>query len=187
MFNKLAFRNVKRSLSDYFVYLITMVLISSLMFAFNSMIFSKDILGIFSMAGVLGAMVALATVFIIIVIAWLINYMIKFMMQKRSKEFGIYSLLGMKKKEIAWLFIRENQIIGILSFLLGILPGIFLQQVFQTVFFSILGNDYSIKFEFNIYGFLLTTFLYLFIYAIALFKNKRKLKKMTINTAPVFI
>lgn len=181
MFNKLAFRNVKRSLSDYFVYLITMVLISSLMFAFNSMIFSKDILGIFSMAGVLGAMVALATVFIIIVIAWLINYMIKFMMQKRSKEFGIYSLLGMKKKEIAWLFIRENQIIGILSFLLGILPGIFLQQVFQTVFFSILGNDYSIKFEFNIYGFLLTTFLYLFIYAIALFKNKRKLKKMTIN------
>jgi len=181
MFNKLAFRNVKRSLSDYFVYLITMVLISSLMFAFNSMIFSKDILGIFSMAGVLGAMVGLATIFIIIVIAWLINYMIKFMMQKRSKEFGIYSLLGMKKKEIASLFIRENQIIGILSFLLGILPGIFLQQVFQTIFFSILGNNYSIKFEFNIYGFLLTTFLYLFIYAIALFKNKRKLKKMTIN------
>ena len=86
MFNKLAFRNVKRSLSDYFVYLITMVLISSLMFAFNSMIFSKDILGIFSMAGVLGAMVGLATIFIIIVIAWLINYIIRFMMQKEARS-----------------------------------------------------------------------------------------------------
>jgi hypothetical protein len=41
MINKLAFRNAKRSIKDYLVYLITMVVISSLMFAFNSMIFSK--------------------------------------------------------------------------------------------------------------------------------------------------
>ena len=158
-----------------------MVIITSLMFAFNSMIFSKDILNIFSEAIVLGAMVGVATVFIIIIIAWLINYMINFMMQRNSREFGIYLLLGMKKKEVANLFIRENQIIGIFSFLLGILPGIFLQQVFQTIFFSILGEDYGVKVEFNIYGFLLTAFLYKFIYVMALHRNKKKLKKMTIN------
>ncbi len=181
MKNKLAFRNVKRSARDYSVYLITMIFISSLMFAFNSMIFSKDILGIFSMSAVLGAMIGMATVFIIIVISWLINYMIFFMMQKKSKEFGIYLLLGMKKKEVVSLFMRENQIIGLLSFLLGIIPGIFLQQIFQTIFFSILGNNYSLKIEFNILGFLLTTTLYLLIYFIALHRNKKKLKKMTIN------
>ena len=181
MKNKLAFRNVKKSYKDYSVYFITMVIISSLMFVFNSIIFSKDILQIFSMAGVLGAMVGMATIFIIIVITWLINYMILFMIKNKSKEFGIYLLLGMKKKEVVSLFMRENEIIGCFSLLFGIIPGMFLQQIFQTIFFAVLGNSYSLKIEFNILGFLLTISLYLLIYSLSLFKNKRKLKKMTIQ------
>ena len=43
MLSKLALRNAKRSFKDYFIYLITMIFITSLMFAFNSMIFSEDI------------------------------------------------------------------------------------------------------------------------------------------------
>ena len=43
MLNKLALRNVKRSMRDYLVYLITMIAVAAMMFAFNSLIFSKDI------------------------------------------------------------------------------------------------------------------------------------------------
>ena len=46
MLNKLALRNVKRSMRDYLVYLITMIAVAAMMFAFNSLIFSKDILRI---------------------------------------------------------------------------------------------------------------------------------------------
>ena len=42
MLNKLALRNVKRSMRDYLVYLITMIAVAAMMFAFNSLIFSKD-------------------------------------------------------------------------------------------------------------------------------------------------
>lgn len=181
MFNKLAFRNAKRSIKDYFLYLVTMILITSLMFAFNSMIFSEDIIKIFSMAGVMAAMIGLATFFIIFVVAWLINYMIRFMMEKKSKEFGTYILLGMKKKEVKALFIRENIIIGIIGFLLGILPGIFLQQIFTTIFYSMFAKEYLIKIEFSIESFLLTAVLYIGIYLFALFKSKKKFKKMTIK------
>lgn len=181
MFNKLAFRNAKRSIKDYFVYLITMVIITSLMFAFNAMIFSEDIIKMYSMAGVMAVMIGLASVFIVFVVSWLVKYMVTFMMEKKSKEFGVYLLIGMKKKEIASLFIKENCIIGILSFVLGILPGIFLQQVFTTIFMSLFGDNYSIKIDFSLYGFLLTLILYFGIYFIALIKSKRKLKKMTIR------
>lgn len=182
MFNKLAFRNARRSIKDYFVYLITMVIITSLMFAFNAMIFSEDIMVMYSMAGVMAAMIGLASVFIVFVVAWLVKYMVTFMMEKKSKEFGVYLLIGMKKKEVASLFIRENCIIGILSFILGILPGMFLQQVFTTIFLSLFGDNYSIKIDFSLYSFLLTFALYFGIYFIALIKSKRKLKKMTIRS-----
>lgn len=71
MCNKLAFRNAKRLIKDYFLYLITMILITSLMFAFNSMIFSEDIIKMFSMAGVMAVMIGLATFFIIFVVSYI--------------------------------------------------------------------------------------------------------------------
>ena len=65
MLNKLAFRNAKRSMRDYLVYLVTMAAVSAMMFAFNSLIFSKDIQSMCSEAGVLAAMLGMITFFIL--------------------------------------------------------------------------------------------------------------------------
>ena len=51
MLTKLALRNARRSLRDYLIYLMTMVLITAMMFAFNSMIFSDAVLEICTEAG----------------------------------------------------------------------------------------------------------------------------------------
>ena len=45
MLFKLAVRNVKRSIKDYILYVITVTLIIALMFAFNCMMFSDLISG----------------------------------------------------------------------------------------------------------------------------------------------
>ena len=94
MLGKLAFRNVKRSVKDYLVYVLTMTFVTALMFAFNSILFSRDVQELFEVAGLMAAMVGIATFFIVLIVAWLINYMIRFMLEKRSQEFGIYLLLG---------------------------------------------------------------------------------------------
>lgn len=181
MINKLAYRNAKRSIKDYFLYLSTMIIISALMFAFNSMIFSKDIKKLYSMAGVMAAIIGLLSIFIVIVVSWLINYMIGFMVEKRSKEFGIYLLIGMKKKEILSLFMKENRIIGTVAFFLGIIPGIFIQQIITSVFYKICNKGYFIKIDFSILGFLLSLVIYAYIFIRAMHKNKKKLKKMQIK------
>ena len=43
MLSKLAIRNVKRSLKDYIIYIVTVVMAFSLIFAFNFVSFSKEI------------------------------------------------------------------------------------------------------------------------------------------------
>ncbi len=51
MLGKLAFRNVKRSVKDYLVYVLTMTFVTALMFAFNSILFSRDVQELFEVAG----------------------------------------------------------------------------------------------------------------------------------------
>ena len=88
MLAKLAFRNVKRSAKDYLVYFLTMTFVTAMMFAFNTVIFSTDLQGRVSDVDMMQVLIILATVFVVIIIAWLINYMVRFMLRKRSREFG---------------------------------------------------------------------------------------------------
>ena len=141
MLFKLAVRNVKRSARDYLVYVITMTFVTALMFAFNSIIFSPDIRERIDMVGVMAALVGLATFFIVIIIAWLINYMVRFMLQKRSREFGTYLLLGMRKKQISKLYMRENMLMGAGAFAVGLLFGMLLQQILMAVLYAMLQTD----------------------------------------------
>ena len=120
MYMKLAFRNMKRSAKDYLIYLLTMALISALMYTFNSLLFQNELIKYQNAEDMMEVMTALATVFIILVTAWLIGYMVHFMMEKRSGEFGIYLLLGMKKSALAKLYLQENILLGSVSLLSGI-------------------------------------------------------------------
>ena len=134
MLGKLAFRNVKRSVKDYLVYLLTMTFVTALMFAFNTVLFSKDIQQSSESAGIMGAIIGLATFFVVLIVAWLIHYMVRFMLDKRSREFGIYLLIGMKKREISRLYIRENILLGALAFGIGLILGGLLQEVLLSVY-----------------------------------------------------
>lgn len=180
MLNKLALRNVKRSMRDYLVYLITMIAVAAMMFAFNSLIFSKDIQEMCSEAMVLGAMLGMATFFIVLIVAWLINYMARFMLEKRSREFATYLLIGLKKKELSRLYMKENLLIGTVALILGIGLGTLLQQIIMTVFYSIFSEDYHLRIQMNGWCLLMTVCCYYACYLFALRRNRKMFKKMTI-------
>ncbi len=181
MLGKLAFRNVRRSARDYLVYFLTMTFVTALMFAFNSLIFTRDIEEMFQAVGLMMALVGLATFFIVLIVAWLINYMVRFMLEKRSREFGIYLLIGMKKKEIARLYQRENVLLGIGAFFIGMVFGVLLQQVIMTILYSMIRMKYDLHMEFNRDCILMTAACYGGCYLLALFRSKRRFKRMNIR------
>lgn len=180
MLGKLAFRNMKRSAGDYLVYTLTMTVVTALMYAFNSLIF-PNIIEMSEMAIMMKAMLGMATVFIVLIVAWLINYMVHFMLEKRSAEFGIYMLLGMKKKTISRLYMRENILLGTLSFIVGIPFGILFQQVLLAVMSAMVYMEYKIQISFNIWTILMTVLCYGGCYLLALISCRRKFRRMNIS------
>ncbi|MEJ6949646.1 FtsX-like permease family protein [Natronospora cellulosivora (SeqCode)] len=180
MLTKLAYRNVKRSFKDYYIYMITVTIVVSLMFAFNSMMFSDMIRGLNSnMAEFLNLLIVFSII-VVLIMGWLINYMTRFMLEKRSKEFANYLLLGMENKKISRLFLYENILLGFVSFLLGVILGSFIFQILAVVVSSFFGEKYLIAMDFEIKAFLLTVLYYGAIMFIVVIRNNKGLRKMKI-------
>ena len=183
MLNKLAFRNMKRSARDYLVYILTMTVVTALMYSFNSLFFQNELAMYFSLDGadMMAVMIGLATFFIVLIVAWLINYMVRFMLEKRSTEFGIYLLLGMKKKTISRLYVRENVLLGCVAFLVGCVLGVLLQQILLTIMFSMVRMEYHMHISIDRRTVLMTVLCYAGCYLLALFRCRRKFRKMNIQ------
>lgn len=181
MIEKLGFKNASKSFFDYSIYVASMAMIVALMLSFHSLIFSKDIQEMSEMFSIMAVLLLIATVFIIFIVAWLVNYMIAFSFQRKSKEFAVYLLLGMKKQEIARVYFIENLILGGIAFLIGAVAGIFLQQILMAVFYGMMNTDYSVSVVLNIPSLFVTFFCYAACYTGALFLCHRKFKKMNIR------
>ncbi len=181
MLTKLSFRNMKRSLRDYLVYALTMTVVTALIYAFSSLIFQNELTGCYELEGLMEIMIVFATFFIVLIVAWLINYMVRFMLEKRSTEFGIYLLLGMKKKKIARLYMRENMLLGAAAFLTGLALGVLLQQVLMAVMFSMVRMEFHLNIRFHPGTIGMTTLCYGGCYLLALFRSKKKFRKMNIQ------
>lgn len=181
MLGKLAFRNVLRSARDYMVYFLTMMLVTAIMFAFHSLMFSEEVQQLFEMSMLMAVLIGLATFFVVLIVAWLIHYMVRFILEKRSREFGIYLLIGMKKKEISRLYMRENLLLGMAAFAGGLALGMLLQQILMAILYSMIMMEYHIRLDWNTGCLLTTGACYGGCYLLALFQCHRKFKKMNIH------
>ena len=181
MLSKLALRNVKRSLKDYIIYIVTVVMAFSLIFAFNFVAFSKDITELSSTMNNLKYAVIFVSIIIVFVIAWLINYTMRFMFEKRSKEFGTYMILGIEKKQINRLFLLENLILGLIAFTLSFFIGIIFGNLFSAIVMNLFEMPYQISLQITATPILLSILYFVLIYAFTLFRSSRRMKKMKIH------
>lgn len=180
MLVKLAYRNAKRSLKDYLIYLITITISFSLLLAFNLVASSDSVISLSSGMDLFKTILTFVNIVIVFVICFLINYTTKFIFEKRSKELGTYMLLGIRKKEIIKMFLIENIILGFIALLISIPIGFILSQFISLAIIKILDIPKAIfiTIDFEAIGWLVIYFLA--IYLLVLINMLHKIKKMTI-------
>lgn len=177
MLGKLSIRNAKRQAKDYIIYFITVIISVALMFSFNSLAVSKDISELSSSMKAFSKSILGISIIIIFVMSWLINYTMKFMLEKRSKEFGTYQILGIEKKDISNMFTLENLLIGSLAFIFGVGVGVFLNQLLTSIIMNLFNQPYQIKIVFDMKAVGLTALYFFGIFVLVLLNCRRKIKK----------
>ena len=177
MLGKLSIRNAKRQAKDYIIYFITVAISVALMFSFNSIAVSEDISDLSTMLKDFSKYITGISVVIILIMAWLINYTMKFMLEKRSKEFGTYQILGLEKKDIANVFTLENMVIGVLAFVIGIGLGVFLYQILTSIIMNLFNQPYQIGITFSLEAVGKTAIFFFITFILVLWNCRRKIKK----------
>ena len=128
MLFKLSFENMKKSVKDYGIYFLTLVLGVAIFYMFNSIDSQQAMLEISSstrnMIKLMISMLGVISIFVAIVLGLLIVYANNFLINRRKKEFGIYMTLGMGKRQISKIILLETIFVGIISLAVGILIGV---------------------------------------------------------------
>lgn len=181
MLGKLAFRNARRSFRDYLVYLITITLSFSLIFAFNLVAQSDEVTFLAEGMSAFRTMLLFVNAVIVFVICFLINYTTKFMLEKRSRELGIYMLLGIRKGSITKMFVGENLILGCFALLLSLPAGFVMSQFFSFVIAWIFDIPKAIFVSLDLPSIGLLVLYFAAVYLLVLLNMLRKIRKMTVH------
>lgn len=151
MLSRLVFKNIKKTLNDYGVYFFTLVFGVCIFYMFNSIYAQQKILKsnflLNEDINVISNVLSYISVFVSLILGFLIVYANGFFMKRRKKELGIYMILGMDKRDISKILIIETVIIGICALLAGIIIGVFISQ-FMTVFTANLFESELIDYKF---------------------------------------
>lgn len=151
MLFKLSFKNMKKSIKDYGIYFLTLVLGVAIFYMFNSLDSQEAMLQVSTsqrqIIQLMIEMLAYVSVFVAVILGLLIVYANNFLINRRKREFGIYMTLGMGKRQISKIILLETIFVGIISLVIGLVIGIFASQ-FMSIFVSKLFEADMSKFEF---------------------------------------
>ncbi|WP_274308793.1 FtsX-like permease family protein [Solibacillus daqui] len=142
----LALKNIRRNMKSYSLYLGSMVFSICIYFTFVTLKFSDDFADGGSM---ISTLMNVSSVMLIIFVAIFIAYSNSFFMKKRKKEVGLYSLLGVRKKQIGFLLFFENMVIGMFSLIVGILLGFFASKGILAILIQLMNLDIVSSFTFS--------------------------------------
>ena len=147
MLFKLSVKNMKKSFKDYAIYFLTLVLGVAIFYMFNSLDSQQAMLEVSQstreLIKLMISLLGMVSVFIAIILGFLIVYANNFLVNRRKREFGIYMTLGMGKRQISKIIWIETILVGILSLVVGLIVGIFASQFMSILVAKLFEADMS--------------------------------------------
>ena len=132
MFVKLAWGNVLRSLRDFTIYFITIVIAIVLFYGFNCLV-NRDLIAQFSVSAVrfsdiAQTMIRAVSMLLSAVVSYLVISVNLFVVKRRFREFATYLLIGMRKTHLIRIVIVENFICMAAALVVGLAFGVLFSQ-----------------------------------------------------------
>lgn len=151
MLFKLSIKNMRKTIKDFAIYFLTLVLGVAIFYMFNSLDSQEAMMQVSSstreLIKLMITMLGFVSVFVAVILGLLIVYANNFLINRRKKEFGTYMMLGMSKGQISRILLIETIFVGIISLIVGLVIGIFASQFMSVLVGKLFAADMS-KFEF---------------------------------------
>lgn len=106
-------------------------------------------------------------------------YTNSFLMRRRTREFGLYNILGMGKAHLSRMLLWETAILFLLSMALGLLGGIGLSKLAELCLTRVLRGEVSYRFSVSRDALVDTLFIFAFIFGLVYLKSLAQLWRLS--------
>ena len=147
--NRLALSNLIKNRKLYYPYALATILAIAITYIFTSLTLNPhldDLTGADSIKMVLGmglVIVALSSGIIVL-------YANSFVMKNRSKELGLYSMLGLEKRHLFSMILKETVIMSFVTLLLGIGVGVLFDKLIYAFLQRLIGESTGLVSTFQV-------------------------------------
>ncbi|HFI0214752.1 TPA: ABC transporter permease [Streptococcus suis] len=171
---RLALTNLKKNRRLYFPYALMTSLSTAIAYIFTALTFHPD-LGQVKGANGVTMVLGFGMIVVMLAVAIMVFYANSFVMKQRSKEFGVYSILGLEKKHLLLMTFLENLVFAASTILTGLLLGLTLDKLFYALLLKAMQMPVVLASTFQLKS-LVTVLIYLFgIFALVSLFNIGKL------------
>ena len=147
--NRLALSNLIKNRKLYYPYTLATILVIAITYIFTSLMLNShldNLPGADSIKMVLG----LGLVIVALSSGIIVLYANSFVMKNRSKELGLYSVLGLEKRHLFSMILKETMIMGVVTLLLGIGVGVLFDKLIYAFLQRILGESTGLVSTFQV-------------------------------------
>lgn len=157
----LVIRSMRKNIKLYYLYFFALIFSVVLYFVFATLQHDPAVLAqseqmstAFLAAGIL--LVFISGIFVV--------YANSIFLKRRSREIGLYQLIGLKKRVVARLLIIENFLLGIAALVMGIAVGLLVSRVFLLLLMKLIGYETTIEISFSITAVVQTIIVFIAIF-----------------------
>ncbi len=177
--NYLIYRNLKKNLKNYYLYVFALIFSVALYFAFVTLQYDPaldEMKG--SVKGAAG--LAAASVLLVAIVAIFLLYANTIFIKRRSKEIGLFQLIGLTKGKIFRILSSENLILYFGSMLIGIFIGFSCSRLLLMILFKIIDVEASASLNFSFKALVQTIIVFAVIYLLIMIMNYMFIKRQSI-------
>lgn len=160
--NQLILRNLKKNLKNYYLYVFALIFSVALYFSFVTLQYDPSMSQDGSIKG--EAAVRVASILLIAIVTTFLLYANALFIKRRSKEIGLFQLIGMTKNRIFQILSIENLLIYFSSLAVGIFIGFAISKLVLMSFFQVVGVEEVANLSFSRQAFMQTLLVFAGIY-----------------------
>lgn len=142
---KLAAGNMKKNARTYVPYMLTCIITVAMYYIVKSLSQNpgvKEMIG----GGYLSELMFIGSHVVALFAVIFLFYTNSFLVKRRKKEFGVFNILGMEKRHLAWVLGWETAYLALGSLVLGLLLGIIMDKAMYLLVGKIIGGGVPLGF-----------------------------------------
>ena len=173
---KLAVTNIGKNRKSYLPYILTCVLTVMMFYTMDAICKNEGVLqmpGADSMIIILNMASWITGIFSAIFLFYTNSFLVK----QRKKEFGVYQVLGMDKRNLTKMLLWESVFTAAVSLGLGLLLGILLGKLMFLIFLKMINFSVPLSFSIEPKAIVRTLFLFGIIFLVTFSYNLFQLRK----------